>query len=536
MDLNAVPKTINDLLSVKKRYLVPRFQREYQWAVDKVRDLWEDVSGNIKSHKANGTLEPTEYFIGPLVLIGKDTSKDYQIVDGQQRLTTITLFLRALVDSFDKLGEKDVADALFFDYIEGKDEDGKPFFKLHAESSFPYLGKALQDRNQELSMPTESEEHECLHAAYVLCQKLLSEAEIKARFPQTEYLASLKCVRDQFLRFVKVIYVTVADEEDAYTIFETLNARGLDLTSYDLVRNAVLKKLNKTHPDDDAKGRWTTIRQNCISSKVAPETFLRHFWLSRYGNTTEDRLYKSFKLEQRRDGFPSLFDFLCEVETASNTYRSVALPQDSDWKEKHKKSIYLSLRALALFRLTQVRPLVLAVLESKIANDTDKKNFLTILEHFHFCFSAVCSAPPYGLDRKYGKIARDLRAAKNRSLIIKMMRDLAEELRTKLAGLTNFADKFCELAYSNDDDSQKRVIQYFFEKYELHFRKTLELLPHDSTLEHIAAQKHAIKNYDRIGNLLPIGETLNGLAGANDFPPTRRTVGCRMTTTLCHYR
>lgn len=84
MELNAVPKTINDLLSVKKKYVVPRFQREFQWTPEKVRDLWEDVTYSVRVSKNGTQLEPTEYFIGPLVLIGKDTSTQYQIVDGQQ--------------------------------------------------------------------------------------------------------------------------------------------------------------------------------------------------------------------------------------------------------------------------------------------------------------------------------------------------------------------------------------------------------------------------------------------------------------------
>lgn len=517
MELNAVPKTINDLLSVKKKYVVPRFQREFQWTPEKVRDLWEDVTYSVRVSKNGTQLEPTEYFIGPLVLIGKDTSTQYQIVDGQQRLTTITLFLRALVNAFDSLDEKAMADALFYDYVEGKDDDGKPFFKLQNESPRPFFQKALQTRDPNTLLQPKSEEEKCLRDAFVLCTKLLSATELSSRFPNVEYIDALKGIRDQFLRFVKVIYVTVADEDDAYTIFETLNARGIDLSSYDLVRNSILKRLNKVHPNDDAKDRWKAIRENCKAANVPPDTFLRHYWLSRFGNTTEDRLYKSFKLKQKDADFPESDKFLLELEAGSYKYLSIAVPVETDWKEKHKKANFRSLRALSLFRLTQVRPLLLAVLESSVMNDTDRKTLLTILEHFHFSYTAVCSMPAYGIDRKYGKTARDLRNVTTRAAAKKIATNLADELREKLPSLDAFQEHFAGLTYSYGDDSGKRLIQYFFEKYEAFLRKSTELVPSDITLEHISSQKFSSKNFDQIGNLIPLAEKLNGIAAAKNF-------------------
>lgn len=513
MELKAIPTTIDELFSIKKKYVVPRFQREYQWTTDKVRDLWDDVSSCITTAKKSKQPSPTEYFIGPLVLIGKDTSTSYQIVDGQQRLTTITLLLRAIVDAYEKIGQTESASALYGNYLEGRDDDGKPFFKLENETPRPYFQTAIQFRKPDAEAKPKSEEEKRLKEAFDLCKSFVSAAELGRLFPTVPYTDALSTVRSQILRYVKLVCITVAEEEDAYTIFETLNARGIDLSSADLVRNSLLKQLKSTFPSDVAKTKWNGIKENCVVASVTPDTFLRHYWLSRFGHTTEDRLYKAFKLQQKDVAFPAAKDFLTELSSASNTYRSIAVPVESDWKEKHRKAIYQSLRALSLFRLVQIRPVALAVFGNSQIKDTAKKNILTILEHFHFCYTAVCSLPASGLDRKYGRTARDLRAASKDADVNKCIVSLADELQEKMPTPKVFEAGLQLLGYTKEDDSSKRLIQYFFEKYESQLRASTELVPQDLTLEHISSQKGKIGSYGQIGNLIPLAGALNEEAG-----------------------
>ncbi|MDH8543926.1 hypothetical protein QIH15_27290, partial [Klebsiella pneumoniae] len=75
--------------------------------------------------------------------------------------------------------------------------------------------------------------------------------------------------------------------------FETLNARGLNLSYADLIKNKLFKKLNSTHPDDDAKTKWNKIRK-IIGSRNgvgSVETFIRHWWVSKYSYVSSDTLY-----------------------------------------------------------------------------------------------------------------------------------------------------------------------------------------------------------------------------------------------------
>lgn len=92
MEFDAETRTISDALTLRREYLIPRFQREYSWEIDELDELWDDLIENLKVE--NGKLTASEYFIGSLVLV--DASEDTKsvkclVVDGQQRLMTFTL-------------------------------------------------------------------------------------------------------------------------------------------------------------------------------------------------------------------------------------------------------------------------------------------------------------------------------------------------------------------------------------------------------------------------------------------------------------
>ncbi|MDM3852277.1 MAG: DUF262 domain-containing protein [Aphanizomenon gracile PMC627.10] len=123
MELHAYTRTISDLFSVKKKYVVPRFQREYSWTKEKVSELWEDILSNITINN-DQQFNHEEYFIGSLVLVGDDKSLSMQIVDGQQRLTTITILLSALCQRFIEIEKRNLAQSIYENYIAGKDDEG----------------------------------------------------------------------------------------------------------------------------------------------------------------------------------------------------------------------------------------------------------------------------------------------------------------------------------------------------------------------------------------------------------------------------
>ncbi len=276
MELNAVTRSVGDIFSVNKRYLVPRFQREYSWSKEEVDEFWDDIIQQIKLSKSKKAINE-EYFIGCIVLVGDDSKPDFLIVDGQQRLTTLTILLRAIVERLKELGDNTAASALYKNVIEGTDDDGKKYFKLINESPKPYFQNELQSFEPEGIKKAETDEELLLLSAFSGFHKKLKGLSIKG----LDELTSIKALRAQVLNFLKFILVTAKNEDDAYTIFETLNARGLSLTSVDLIKNWIFKNFKQTHPNDNAKETWNEIRKS-IAEFSDLETFFRHYWNSKY--------------------------------------------------------------------------------------------------------------------------------------------------------------------------------------------------------------------------------------------------------------
>lgn len=287
MELHAYTRTISDLFSVKKKYVVPRFQREYSWTKEKVSELWEDIVSNI-SINSDGSFNHEEYFIGSLVLVGDDKSVSMQIVDGQQRLTTLTILLSALCQRFVEIEKKNVADSIYENYIAGKDDEGNYYFKLENETPKPFFQIAIQHIDKKQKLPS-SEEEKTLLTSYNEFYSYASRDSLKKKLGQAKvddglYESLLKAIRDQVVKYLKVIFITVGEEDEAYTIFETLNARGMDLSFVDLIKNKVFKGFNTTHPDDFAKTKWKELQNTMVSRDGVGslETFVRHWWIARY--------------------------------------------------------------------------------------------------------------------------------------------------------------------------------------------------------------------------------------------------------------
>ncbi|NEP24479.1 HNH endonuclease family protein [Moorena sp. SIO3I6] len=121
---------------------------------------------------------------------------------------------------------------------------------------------------------------------------------------------------------------------------------------------------------------------------------------------------------------------------------------------------------------------------------------------------------PSGVEGAYSKAARLLHESSNKREATKVINDLIEMLTDRLPSEAIFLDKFRKLKFTNSCTKQNKLIKYIFIKMELYYRKNNEFYPEDLTLEHILPQSSGDKNkIGMIGNLLPIGESLNGDAG-----------------------
>lgn len=518
MELQANARTLTNILSVNKKYIVPRFQREYSWGKEQINELWHDIVSNIKWKDGDDSFELNEYFLGALVLVGQETSSSLLIVDGQQRLTTLTILLSALCELFKDSNEDAVAASIYNNYIAGIDDDGKSFFKLINESPKPFFQNNIQHIDKRNENANSAEEKMLKFALEELKENLSSAnlmASLKVPAHKFNYIDALKAVRDEVLRYLKVIYITVNDEDEAYTIFETLNARGLNLSYVDLIKNKLFKKLIDTHPDDDAKTKWNNIRK-ILSSRSGVgtmETFIRHWWVSKYSYVSSDNVYKAF-ITKWRKGEIDASVFIEELLNDAPIYVMISSPIESDFPEQEMKPVFRGLQALKLFNIVQNKPFLLSLFKAKAKGKlklVDLKRAVLSTERFHFLFNAICSMRPSGIENAYSKAARflisnDSNKRTNRQAIDSLLNILYKRKPDQLT----FKDKFEKLKFSNKELKNKKLIQYIFNRMELHGFPYGEYVPDSLTLEHIMSQDRADPEIiGMIGNLIPLPKELN---------------------------
>ena len=169
MSITPVVKSIRELLNSGKQFSIPRFQREYSWEETHYNEFLEDMLKCLKFNE-NGELKESSYFLGSMLFIGdysEDNSKNklISVVDGQQRITTITILFSALSDRFKEINEQKLSEQVF-KYIMTEDDNGVQKRVLDSESHHPYFAFFIQDIHKAKPQPANTEEEELIKKAF----------------------------------------------------------------------------------------------------------------------------------------------------------------------------------------------------------------------------------------------------------------------------------------------------------------------------------------------------------------------------------
>lgn len=525
MEFKAQPRTILDTFNLKRKYIIPRFQREYSWDIDELNELYDDLLNNLDYKDKK--LVTSEYFIGSLVLVGDDddaSNIERQVVDGQQRLMTFTIIFSVLSQLFKSIGE-DTLSRRAHGYIIGEDENGDLYTKVVSETPKPFFQYRIQQENINWECkPNTIEEKRILNAYNFfeehLSKKVLME-ELKKRNPgiEIDYIEALKLFRDQILQ-CKVIYVTVKDFEEAYTIFEVLNAKGKDLTPIDVIKNTLFSVLNQTEPIDSAAERWNAIRTRISEAKMEDiSVFYRHYWLSKYGMTTNKNLVSDFNKKVERN-VAAYEDFINDLSIAASDYKEIASPSLQYWPQAEGRTLFETLEALNIFGVTQVRIFLLALFDAyrrKVIKHSVLIQVLEYLQYFHLVFNAICSERPSGLERRYSSYARRLRACNKKEDSYQCIHDLICALEESLPTYDEFKNAFQKICFTRAAPKYKKLVQYILKKIERYAAGTDEMNPNSFSIEHIMPESTKRNEVGYIGNLLPIGIELNNFLEDKPF-------------------
>jgi len=487
-------------------YKIPRFQRPYSWDKDNVEDFWNDVVRN----------KVAQYFLGSMVVYVKGGYR--YLVDGQQRLTTITILLAALRDKFIELGFVNQAKGIQ-KLIERPDLDNDNQYVIQPTTSFPFFQQRIQSFIKEANVPLPGEEEVMLKEAYEQLSAYLSSDIQKTKSPAASK-KRLETIRDSLLALL-IIYVEVDNEDDAYVIFETLNTRGKDLTSADLLKNYLAKLLRQKNVQNDVLSiSWEKIRSNVDQIDLVDvklETFLYHYWLATKEFTTEREIFKKAKDNLKTaDDAKNLVESL---KACSETYLHTFSPFTRKWKNE-EFSIKRSLEALVSLRVRQPVPMTLAVLHTYKRGVLQKKETertLKAIEYFHFAFTALTSQRSSGgISHMYALHARELTHASNNPQRKLAVDNLINKLRNRLPTESEFKVGFKKLKYSDDFPKDKRTIQYTLRLlYELE-NPSVVIEPSQMSIEHIEPQSSKFMDkahVAEIGNLWLLSNKQNNDLG-----------------------
>lgn len=501
-------------------YRVPRFQRDYSWTEEEWDDLWQDIVGLLSPDG-----EPAHY-MGYLVLQTRD-ERNFDVIDGQQRLTTLSVLILAVLKNLEDLVQQKV-----------DEQDNARRIEELRKTYIGYLDPVTLLTQAKLTL---NRHNDSLYRTYLVPLAQVPRRGLKASekllrdcfrwFEQRvrEHLDSSKDGAD-YARLVDVVadrlfftVISVADELNAFKVFETLNARGVRLSSTDLLKNYLFSVVHAAGGHEremrELDERWEGILGKLGSESV--QNFLRVFWNSRFPFVRQAELFKVIRAEiQDRS---HVFDFLRELDHDADTYAALHDPHDPSWKGDQQK--YLS--QLHLFGVRQQWSLLLAARRA-----FDEAGFTQMLRAcvvVAFRYNVIAHFAPGEQEKVYNEVARRVATGS-----IRGPGEAIRALKPIYPNDSQFRGSFEEKTLRTTSGRNKRVVRYMLFEIERHVsNRAYDSEASKYNLEHILLE-HADEGWDaftddqadrcryRLGNLTLLNATKNRRLGTAAFAVKRQ--------------
>jgi hypothetical protein len=508
--------SVRELLSRPVTYRVPVNQRDYSWSEEEIDTLWEDLTAALDNGRG-------EYFLGAVVLSpGEGDASNLEIVDGQQRLATLTMILSAIRLAWLEEGDRDRAADVHHQYLGSRDRKTKvviPKLSLNENNDPVFHSAVLEGVN------LSSSERKLLSKSNQLIVKGFERIKkhLKAR-TDSDVEDALIELEEYVAGKVNVISIEVGDDYDAFVIFETLNDRGLELAVSDLVKNYLFSQA-----DDRLsafKKNWSEISLLVGAENLTP--FLRHLWLSEYEFVRERDLYRLLRERIKTKG--SARQFMDRLRKAADLYAALQNPDSSYWADL-PDTARESLRVLRVFRATQFRPLAMAVMEG--GEEAEIATMLRIVVVLTLRYTIVSGYNANELERIYSQASLAIRKSGKRN-----PKSVFTLVKEAYVPDQVFAENFSYLLVSKSD-----VARYIYSEINRHLEADGAIKVDDDrvSLEHILPKNPgkdwagAIPKADdpwlwteSVGNVTLLEKSVNRGLGSKDFQ-TKKTKGFNLS-------
>lgn len=486
--LNTETLTLNDLFSKDRTYSVPKYQRNYSWGEDQWEDLWCDIEDLEKSNYP--------HFMGSIVLQETRDTKNIDIIDGQQRLTTLSIFMSAIIFYIDDLVKKDRDKT---DNERRREIFNKKYLGYESSTTLKIVPKlTLNNTNNNFfttyiinkntldkaTLSDADNSNRLLHEAFVFFQN-----KIKEKFQEEDGKKIAEYV-EMIGEQLKFIVIIVQNELDAYVLFQTLNARGVELTAADLLKNYFLNLLkNESEILNQANAMWENIN-NKISTEKIPD-FLRSVINSQTDLVTKNRLFKEVKKNIRTS--KEAFDFISKLNNLSSLYLALQNSNHNSWNDFSEQDVKHYIDILELLRFKSSLPLLI-IAKEKITNDKDFTKILRACAILSIRYS-ISKTRTNKLESNYNKIACNIFHGK-----YKNTKEIIDALKLIDINDDDFKKSFSIYSRKATSGNDAKVVKFLLTSIERHLSEgTCD--EQAATIEHIyplslqGEEKHKLGNY-----------------------------------------
>jgi len=515
-----------------KLFRVPEYQRHYSWEKKQRTDLFEDIS---KLQKARSKFPDREHFMATVVClktkstekVGSNSFAVYDIVDGQQRLTTLVILLKAIGERLDELGEEEESKGLDKTLVKA---DGRLVILQNNHDNKHLLRQYLESGTVPESSEIKTLADKHLADAISDCETFVAKTD-----SPTDVIDLLSLVKNNLF----FIFQSLEDEGAVYTIFEVLNSRGLDVDWLDKCKSLLMGILY-----EHSRTSGSVFRQHLAE--------IHSYWAELYRTIGIDEIpgheIIRFAATLKSDTAPSrplsaedaleYFKVTC-LRHPSNEGVVKQIIEHSIWLKdvtQYLKKLDADIRRRAVTNITQARLLAVAIMSRRDLLAKQRETLLDQWERVTFRIFGLCGNDSRKRVGEYVRTAREIFSNKTHSLgqMVKSIGDIAGDEFSIDASVKNLRDTDCYEGWQNE-------LRYFFYRFEEYKAKEsgAQLDPAvwqqiwksnpNSSIEHIWPQSSSrdcwsdfsiADDYTRlncIGNLVMLAPQLNSSAGDRCF-------------------
>lgn len=453
--LNTNTAKFSGLFSNGYIYKVPTYQRDYSWKKDNWEDLWLDI---LDVHNTQDS-QKNSHYMGALVLKRAQDDEVRTIIDGQQRIATLSILVIAVIKKIDELVDREIdpegnqerRDILRRSYLGDKHPGSLRYSSklfLNANNDNFYQGNLINLREPRSIRKLRSS-NQLLWKAFTYFSDQLSELDELVN----DGLLLSNFITETIAKKLLFIEIVVDDDINAYTVFETLNSRGVELSATDLLKNYIFSQFESEDDLIAAQREWQEITRTIGMNKF-PE-FLKYFLSMTRPRVRNKDLFKLTKKEV--NDAAQAFDLLEQLNELSELYVALGNPNDSFWLDFDNASTVRNyIDELNLFRTKQSYPALFSAYKR-----FDQKRFeklLKVVTVISFRYISVSGLNPNDLEKQYNSLANQISADK-----VKSPKSAFKVISSLYVKDEKFRQDFASLTLT---DRRKKLLQYIIKSLE----------------------------------------------------------------------